>query len=273
MEVFKYCGISGFCFLLRFLSNMSLFCPETSTAATPLVGRSSSSSSSRSCDSSGVTKQHATHAWRYTVVGVVVRCIFFVGDSNGRTASIFVTYCGAALLLDHQNCCRGDFWDGVWFSFLMSYKSWLLLQEFQVQRCLCSSSIRCAECLLDLFYVFISFFFFLIDKKKKKMYCSNLNKFLHSKIWPCDHLVKYIKLEHLFMFSQESGYNLMPYDLHPFLIFFMSCQLRHKRLKHHKTNLTVVHVYRLTHQVKHCFYFSNTWEFNLGKSYRVTTWR
>lgn len=90
--------------------------PETSAAATPLVGRSSSNSSSQSCDSSGVTKQHATHAWRYTVVGVVVRCIFFVGDSNGRTASIFVTYCGAASLLYHQNCCHGDFRDGVWFS-------------------------------------------------------------------------------------------------------------------------------------------------------------
>lgn len=112
-------------------------------------------------------------------------------------------------------------------------------------------------------FMYLFLFFFLIDQKKKrnkKPDCSNLNKFLHSKIWPCDHLVKYIKLEHLFMFSQESGINLMPYDLHPFLIFFMSCQLRlkKKRLKHHKTNLTVVHVYRLKHQVKHCFYFSNT---------------
>lgn len=129
----------------------------------------------------------------------------------------------------------------------------------------------CAECLNDLIYVFISLFFSYW--LKLYMYCSNLNKFLHSKIWPCDHLVKYIKLEHLFMFSQESGYNLMPYDLHPFLIFFMFCQLRRKRLKHHKTNLTMVHVYRLKHQVKHCFYFSNTWEFNLGKWNRVTTWR
>lgn len=146
-----------------FLSNMSLFCPETSAAATPLVGRSSSNSS-RSCDSSGVTKQHATHAWRYTVVGVVVRCIFFVGDSNGRTASIFVTYCGAALLLDHQNCCRGDFRDGVWFSFLMSYKSWLLLQEFEVQRCLCSSSNLVCGMLTRPYLCIYFYFFFLLTK-------------------------------------------------------------------------------------------------------------
>lgn len=36
-----------------------------------------------------------------------MRC--FVGDSNGRTVSIFVMCCGAASLLDHQNCCCGDF--------------------------------------------------------------------------------------------------------------------------------------------------------------------
>lgn len=52
--------------------------------------------SSQSCGSSGITKQHVTHAWRYTIVGVVMRCC--IGDCEGRTASIFVTYCGAASL-------------------------------------------------------------------------------------------------------------------------------------------------------------------------------
>lgn len=57
-----------------------------------LLGRCSS----QSCDSSGITKQHVTHAWRYTVVGVVVRCC--VGDCEGRAASVLVTCCGAASL-------------------------------------------------------------------------------------------------------------------------------------------------------------------------------
>lgn len=115
--------------------------------------------SGQSHDSSGVTKQHATHAWWYTVVGVVVRC--FVGDSNGRTVSNFVMNCGAASLLDHQNCCCGggaDFRDGGRFPFdvLQSRSS---LQNF---RCLClSSNLVCG--MLVLSYLCIYLFFSLLD--------------------------------------------------------------------------------------------------------------
>lgn len=47
-----------------------------------------------------------------------------------------------------------------------------------------------------------------------------------------------------FFFSQESGYYLMPYDLHPFLIF-ASCQYRLKGSSIRQTNLT--HVNMLKH--------------------------
>lgn len=129
------------CFLLRFYPTCS-FCPETSAAEISVVDVAASS---------GVTKQHATHAWWYTVVGVVVRC--FVGDSNGRTVSNFAMNCGAASLLDHQNCCCGvgvgGSEKGDWFFDVPQSKSSGVYVSLQ---------FWCVECLYYLIYVFIIFF-------------------------------------------------------------------------------------------------------------------
>lgn len=103
------------------------------------------------------------------------------------------------------------------------------------------------------------FFFFFIDKKKKRCLEAELI-FLHSKIWQTNSYRKILiyQIGAPVYFSQESGFNQMPYDLHPFLIFFTSCQLRQKRFKYHKTNLTEVLVYRLQHHVEHRFYSETT---------------
>lgn len=91
--------------------------------------------------------------------------VFFVGDSNGRTVSIFVMCCGAASLLDHQNCCCGDFWDEVWFPFDV-LQSWLSVQGFRCIDVYVNLKFWCAECLYYLIYVFISFFLLLTEKKE-----------------------------------------------------------------------------------------------------------
>lgn len=183
--------------------------------------------SGQSHDSSGVTKQHATHAWWYTVVGVVVRC--FVGDSNGRTVSNFVMNCGAASLLDHQNCCCGGgggrFQRRGLVSLWCSTKQ-IVIAKFQVFMFIFKSGVWNA-CIILFMYLFI---FFPSWLKKDR---SNVNRFFciprfgRRQYLSVKKKKKKDKLEHLF--SQESGYNLMPYDLHPFLIFCTSRQSRQKK--------------------------------------------
>lgn len=152
---------------LHFLSRLYATCPSfvlkhlQQRPPVDLIGQHSS----QSCDSSGVTKQHATHAWWYTV-GVVVRC------SVGRTASIFVTYCRAASFLDHQNCCRGDFVVRRGLVSLWCPTKLIVIEKFQVHKCWCSSSILVCGMLI-LSYLYIYFFFFYPYWLKKKKYCSN----------------------------------------------------------------------------------------------------
>lgn len=165
------------CFLLRFYPTCSL-CPETSAAEISVVDVAASS---------GVTKQHATHAWWYTVVGVVVRC--FVGDSNGRTVSNFAMNCGAASLLDHQNCCCGGrgFREGG-LVFWCSTKR-IVIAEVQVFMFLFNSGVWNA-CIILFMYLLFS----LLTKKD----CSNVNHFFFCipRFGRCEKKTE--KLEHLF---------------------------------------------------------------------------
>lgn len=151
--------------------------------------------------SSGVTK--TTRAWWCSVVGVVVRC--FISDSNGRAVSIFVT-----LSVELHR-----FWiirtvavviseTGSGFPSASHKASGALMFTL-----IFYSDARNAYVVL---FICIYLVFFLVDQKS-----SNLKKIWRLNISNC--------------FPQESGFNLMPYDLHPFLVFFTSCQWRQKGSK------------------------------------------
>lgn len=200
------------CFLLRFYPTCS-FCPETSAAEISVVDVAASS---------GVTKQHATHAWWYTVVGVVVRC--FVGDSNGRTVSNFAMNCGAASLLDHQNCCCEGGVQRRGTGFLMFYKA----------DCYCKCSgvyvslqFWCVECL---YYLCIYYFPYWLKKDR-----SNVNRFFFCipRFGRCLSEKKTEKLEHLFF----PRVRIQPYALWlasiPDLCHILS--VKTKRPNYHKT--------------------------------------
>lgn len=160
--------------------------------------------------------------------------------------------CGAASLLDHQNCCcGGGFQRRVLVSLWCSTKQ-IVIAKFQVFMFIFKSGVWNA-CIFLFMYLFIFFPSWLKKIALTWTVFSAFQDLADVNLSLCKKTnkkqQKKDKLEHLF--SQESGYNLMPYDLHPFLISCTSCQLRQKKkVQVPQNNLTKLHVYRLRHQAE-----------------------
>lgn len=111
--------------------------------------------------------------------------------------SDLVVRCGAALLLDHQNCSCGGRDQMLDLVPLPGSASW----DFRAVKCINVDLIL--VCGMLLYYVCI---FFLIGKKARAFQELEFIKLVN-------------KLKHwLLFFPSESGYNPRPYELHPFLL-------------------------------------------------------
>lgn len=162
---------------------MSLFCPETKSAA------ETTGWSHWPAQQQPVTRQFWCYKTTRHPCTMIYRRFRSEVFCRGRTASIFVTYCRAALLfwITRTVAVVIWWWDRVWFPFDV-LQSWLSLKK--KFRCINVnvhlSGVRNAY----IIYVFISSFFFSYWLKK---YYSNQNQFSAFQDL-VNSLVKYIKI-------------------------------------------------------------------------------